>query len=152
MISYVKGDILLDPSSHIVIPVNCVGVTGAGLAKTWASHDPSSAMMYQTFCADGYIKMGGVTVLVRPISGLYWVLFPTKNHWREASRLPWITIGLRHLLASVKVWDVRSLAIPALGCGLGGLFWGTVKTQMETILEPLRIPVTVYLPGKQIKW
>lgn len=142
-ITYTEGDILMDPAEAIVIPVNTVGVLGAGLAKAWAKKDPAAASLYKVFCEMKLIKVGEVSIIKfgEPIT---WVLFPTKQHWRQSSRLEWIELGLIHLAENVP--GLKSLAIPALGCGLGSLQWEDVKQLIEKYLSPLDIPITVYPP------
>jgi O-acetyl-ADP-ribose deacetylase (regulator of RNase III) len=141
-IMYAHGNILLDGSQAIVIPVNTVGVPGAGLAKAWAQMDPVAAGEYKALCKQGRIKIGEVAIVKHGESR--WVMFPTKDHWRNPSHLEWIEAGLVDLQRYAP--GFQSLAIPALGCGLGGLKWEDVKRLMETYLSQIGIPVSVYPP------
>jgi len=72
--------------------------------------------------------------------------FPTKQHWRNASRLEWLESGLRHLTKNYRRWGIESLAMPALGCSLGGLRWEDVRPVMEKHLRELNVPVEIYEP------
>jgi O-acetyl-ADP-ribose deacetylase (regulator of RNase III) len=146
-IRLVQGNILNEPADAIVIPVNTVGVPGAGLAKAWAALDPAAANHYKSLCQRGQIRTGRVFV---PIcrTGFIWLLFPTKQHWRNPSRIEWVDQGLVDLRRAAL--ELRSLALPALGCGLGGLPWDVVWRLIESHLGGLTIPILVY-PPKSIK-
>jgi len=141
-INYINGDILKDDADGIVIPVNTVGVPGAGLAKAWAQKDPVAAGVYKALCKQGRIKIGEVAIVKH--GDTRWVMFPTKDHWKHPSRLEWIEAGLMDLQRYAP--GFQSLAVPALGCGLGGLKWDDVKRLMETYLSQIGIPVSVYPP------
>lgn len=141
-IIYTEGDILTDPAEAIVIPVNTIGMPGAGLAKAWAKKDPESAGVYKSLCEKGFVKVGEINIIIHGESR--WIMFPTKEHWKHPSRLEWIEQGLMDLQPQVA--GLESLAVPALGCGLGGLNWEDVRRLMETYLLPLRFPITIYLP------
>ncbi len=141
-IIYTDGDILTDPAEAIVIPVNTVGVPGAGLAKAWAKKDPDAADVYKSLCEKGLVKVGEINIIIHGDSR--WIMFPTKEHWKHPSRLEWIEDGLVDL--QPQVTGLESLAVPALGCGLGGLEWDDVRRLMEIYLLPLRIPINIYLP------
>ncbi len=141
-IIYTDGDILMDPAEAIVIPVNTVGVPGAGLAKAWAKKDPEAAGVYQALCEKGLVTIGEINIIIHGDSR--WIIFPTKEHWKHPSQLEWIEKGLMDL--QPQVMGLESLAVPALGCGLGGLEWDDVRRLMEIYLLPLRIPINIYLP------
>ncbi len=143
-IQYVQGNILNDKSHAIVIPVNTIGVAGAGLARQWATRDPAAAGIYKSLCKSGLIRVGEVTLIRH--GGRHWIMFPTKEHWKHPSQLEWIESGLSSLQQNVKKLELKSLAVPALGCGLGGLKWDDVKRLIEIYLLPLGIPITIYPP------
>ena len=143
-IFYAQGDILNDQSQAIVIPVNAMGVPGAGLAKAWARKDPEAAKLYKALCKLERIHIGEVATISN--EHMFWILFPTKEHWKNSSKLEWIEDGLIHLCQVIKDLQLKSIAIPALGCGLGGLDWEDVKPLMEVYLLQIRIPITIYLP------
>jgi len=143
-IIYTDGDILMNPAEAIVIPVNTVGVPGAGLAKAWAKKDPAAAGIYKSLCEKGLIKVGEITVIKHGDNR--WIMFPTKEHWKHPSRLEWIKSGLIDLRQNVNAQELQSIAVPALGCGLGGLKWDDVRRLLEIYLLPLRIPIYIYPP------
>ena len=141
-IIYTDGDILMDPAEAIVIPVNTVGVPGAGLAKAWAKKDPDAAGVYQALCEKGLVTIGEINIVIHDDSR--WIMFPTKEHWEHPSRLEWIEQGLMDL--QQQVTGLESLAVPALGCGLGGLEWDAVRRLLEKYLTPLSASITIYPP------
>ena len=150
MIEYKSdGDILNDPSDAIVIPVNCVGVMGAGLALAAAKKWPHTEYIYKRACELRELYEGKViyTWPERKRTPVV-VLFPTKRHWRNPSRLEDVESGLADLANRLNRKDgVTSISIPALGCGLGGLRWSDVKPLIEAFAE--RVPevrVVVYEP------
>ena len=141
-IIYTDGDILMDPAEAIVIPVNTVGVPGAGLAKAWAKKDPDAAGVYQALCEKGLVTIGEINIVIHGDSR--WIMFPTKEHWKHPSRLEWIEKGLIDL--QPQVTGLESMAVPALGCGLGGLEWNHVRQLLEKYLTPLSASITIYPP------
>lgn len=146
-IQYTVGDILQDLSPAIVIPVNLRGTPGAGLARHWAQRFPESALRYVYACKrkDKFFRMGSVLCLKS--SDGFFICFPTKDDWRNASRIEWIDNGLTALKRAVVISKVSSLAVPALGCGLGGLAWNDVKPLIEKHLSGMEILIYVYPPG-----
>ena len=143
-IIYKHGDILNDTSQAIVIPINTVGVPGAGLAKAWAGKDPDAAKFYQVLCKSVGIKIGEIATIAS--ANKIWVLFPTKKHWKNPSKLEWIEAGLIHLCRIIKDLQLKSIAIPPLGCGLGGLDWDDVNPLMQTYLSQIGISIAIYRP------
>ena len=141
-IIYTDGDILMDPAEAIVIPVNTMGVPGAGLAKAWAKKDPEAAGVYQALCEKGLVTIGEINIIIHGDSR--WIMFPTKEHWKHPSQLEWIEKGLMDL--QPQVTGLESLAVPALGCGLGGLEWNHVRQLLEKYLTPLSASITIYPP------
>ena len=141
-IIYTDGDILIDPAEAIVIPVNTMGVPGAGLAKAWAKKDPEAAGVYQALCEKGLVTIGEINIIIHGDSR--WIMFPTKEHWKHPSQLEWIEKGLMDL--QPQVTGLESMAVPALGCGLGGLEWNHVRQLLEKYLSPLSASITIYPP------
>ena len=123
MITITNGDILKANVEALVCPVNCVGVMGKGLALQFRREFPDNYEEYVYACETGGIVLGEVYVHSRATADLphYIINFPTKGHWRNSSRLEDIETGLEALIAAVKRLDISSVAVPALGCGLGGL-------------------------------
>ena len=141
-IIYTDGDILIDPAEAIVIPVNTMGVPGAGLAKAWAKKDPEAAGVYKALCEKGLVTIGEINIIIHGDSR--WIMFPTKEHWKHPSQLEWIEKGLMDL--QPQVTGLESMAVPALGCGLGGLEWNHVRQLLEKYLSPLSASITIYPP------
>lgn len=134
MISYRTGN-LLDAPGIPVIPVNCVGVMGAGLAKQAADKWPWIVAPYKDMCHGRYryqkcFEPGDVAIESDGNDTI--CLFATKQHWRSASDLDWIERGLKRLVAHSFPSSIFN--VPKLGCGLGGLDWADVKPLMVKYL------------------
>lgn len=118
------GDIFASVADVLVCPVNCVpGVMGAGLALAFAKRFPDIKALHRLVTRQGLLAPG-VVYMAGSIA-----LFPTKRHWQDASNIADIQAGLTSLAVDLpaKQWAARSIAIPALGCGLGGLRWADVR-------------------------
>lgn len=129
MIIEAQGNLLNANMEAIVNAVNCVGVMGKGLALTFKQAYPINFAQYKQACNAGKVKPGEmfITKINSTTNPKYIINFPTKRHWQEKSYLADIEIGLVALVAKVKELEINSIAIPALGCGLGGLDWQIVK-------------------------
>jgi O-acetyl-ADP-ribose deacetylase (regulator of RNase III) len=140
------GDIFAADVEALVNPVNCVGVLGKGLALAFKQRYPAACALYTEACRAGEVVPGRVlATAARPRLMIFH--FPTKRHWRDASRLEDIERGLDSLIAEIALCGVQSIAIPALGCGLGGLAWSTVQPLIETRLSLLHdVRVILYAP------
>lgn len=129
MIEFVKGDILDSFCEAIVNTVNCHGRMGRGLALLFKRRFPAMFCAYKRDCDNDRVRVGTMHLWKNPLGG--WVVnFPTKDHWREPSRMEWIVAGLQDLAAVVREKGIQSLAIPPLGCGLGGLHWYQVRAEI----------------------
>lgn len=134
----------------LVNPVNCVGVMGAGLALAFREHYPQASRAYQVYCrqAPG-LRPGQVfSVETGGFSPRGVVHFPTKDHWTQGSRMDFIESGLVALVQEVRQLGIRSVAIPALGCGLGGLAWAEVRPRIEDAFAPLTDVETILFPPR----
>ena len=127
MITEIYGDILKEPSSTwIVVPINCYGIAGAGLAKQWKERCPEAYEQYRLLCNDDALKPGG-TWWITTDEGRF-ILAATKGHWKPPSKIEWIESILEDLADKlVLTEDPISIAVPPLGCGLGGLDWDQVQ-------------------------
>ena len=134
MIELCRGDLLRADAEALVNAVNCVGVMGRGIALQFRNAFPGNYKAYRAACQRGDLRPG--TMLIHEIGALsapqYIVNFPTKDHWKGNSRVEYIESGLAALLEDVKRLGIRSIAIPPLGCGLGGLQWTQVRTLIES--------------------
>lgn len=134
----VSGDILVEGIGTVVIPVNRVGVLGAGLAKQWDMVAPKDATdAYRSACRNGFLQEEDF-LFIAP----NYLMFPTKNHWKDKSDWPTIKRLLREAsefyadLAHSSPNIPQDLNIPRLGCGLGGLKWQEVAAEfVETCLR-----------------
>ena len=125
MIKYVKGDIFNSTANLLVNPVNSVGIMGAGLARQFKNRYPVMFKDYKEDCKKG-LYVGGSCKIYGEVACL-----ATKQHWKDPSQLRYITDGLRRLWLQMYGKKITSVAIPRLGCGLGGLDWDDVKQLIE---------------------
>lgn len=125
------GDLLDADVDALVNAVNCVGVMGKGLAAQFKKVFPDVFAEYARACKRGEVRPGKVHVVSRREVPRHVINFPTKDHWRGASRIEWIRDGLASLVQAVRSLGIRSIAIPPLGCGLGGLEWAAVRPLIQ---------------------
>jgi len=148
-IRYVRGDLFRSGTEALVNPVNIVGVMGKGLALQFRERFPGLYEAYRKACARGEVRIGQVLVYDRgPSTHPRCILnFPTKAHWKDPSRLEYVRAGLVDLVRVIREYRIRSIAVPALGAGLGGLDWKEVRPLIEEALAPLEgVEVLVYEP------
>ncbi len=150
MIEYVSGDILNSEAEALVNTVNCVGVMGRGIALQFKNAFPENFKAYAAACRREQVQPGRMFVfetgqLTPP---KYIINFPTKRHWRGNSRVEDIEAGLVALVAEIRARGIRSVALPPLGSGLGGLDWtAEVRPRVESALQSLDdVRVIVYEP------
>lgn len=150
MMTYNEGDILAADVEAIVNTVNCVGVMGRGLALQFKNLYPENFRAYKAVCDKGELKPGGLFVFDRgTLEPPHTIInFATKGHWRAQSRLADIDKGLNALRQEIENSGLTSIAIPPLGCGLGGLNWDDVSPLIERALGDLSsVKVCVYPPA-----
>ena len=141
-----NSNILRAPQQAIVIPVNTLGIAGAGLAKQWAIRYPVEARAYKLACKENRVRVGDILTVISSVDTHIFLCFPTKMIPQRRSELIWIDKGLAALQETISVSSIKSVAVPALGCGLGGLPWSRVKPLIEHYMSALKIPIYVYLP------
>jgi O-acetyl-ADP-ribose deacetylase (regulator of RNase III) len=149
MIRYTHGNLLDAQDEALVNPVNTVGVMGKGLALAFRHRFDLNHRLYVAACQAGELRVGKMFVTeTGQVSGPRWVVnFPTKQHWRQPSQLRWVSDGLVDLRRFIAQHQVRSIAIPALGAGLGGLAWPDVRSAIESALAELDdVQIAVYEP------
>lgn len=129
MIKYCSGDLLNSEAEAIVNPVNCKGVMGKGLALQFKNKYPTNFRVYRNACACGYLRPGRMLTVKE--DGKFIINFPTKDDWRQKSKLKYIEEGLVSLLDEIEKYSIKSIAIPQLGCGNGGLEWQIVRKLIE---------------------
>lgn len=149
MLTYTTGDILKDESEAIVNTVNCVGVMGRGIALQFRNKYPENYKAYEKACKLKEVQPGKMFVFeTGELKPRYIINFPTKRHWRGKSRMEDIDSGLKALVGELRERKIKSIAIPPLGAGLGGLDWDEVKARIETAVAGLEdIQVSIYEPG-----
>ena len=153
MIHYINRKNFFDSKADALVnPVNCKGTMGKGIAKEFKERFPESFLPYKGACDTGKLKPG-ILLLVRSTGqpDLFMlkkpavILFPTKKHWKDKSRLVWIKRGLIYLKKNYRQWGLKSIAMPQLGCGLGGLKWEQVKSLIEKFFKSEPVKVEIYL-------
>ena len=150
MIRVKTGDILAEDAEALVNTVNCVGVMGSGIALQFKKAFPENFRAYAEACERGEVRPGRMFVFetLQITNPRYIINFPTKRHWRGNSRIADIQAGLTDLVAAVREREIRSIAVPPLGSGLGGLEWSDVLPLIEKALRGLSdLDVVVLEPG-----
>jgi O-acetyl-ADP-ribose deacetylase (regulator of RNase III) len=149
MFEYRTGDLFQADAEALVNTVNCVGVMGRGIALQFKNAYPENFRAYEAACQRGELQPGRMLVfetgqLTNP---KYIINFPTKRHWRGKSRMEDIDAGLTVLVDEIRTRRIRSIAIPPLGSGLGGLDWRDVRPRIEAALHALEnVRVIVFEP------
>jgi O-acetyl-ADP-ribose deacetylase (regulator of RNase III) len=138
MIEYTFGNIFECEADALVNPVNCVGVMGRGLALQFKNDFPENFRAYEAACRCKAVQPGRMFVFeTGQLTPRFIINFPTKCHWRDKSRIEDIESGLVDLAKVIRNRSIRSIAIPPLGCGLGGLDWNDVRPRIERTLSCL---------------
>lgn len=148
MIHSVKGNLLEDSAEAYVNTVNTVGAMGKGIALQFNQAFPDVFKRYAKDCKRSLVQVGKMHVV--EVDGLatpkYVINFPTKEHWRHASKLEYIQKGLQDLVKVVQDLGIKSIALPPLGCGNGGLDWEKVRPMILEAFQPLNVEVHLYEP------
>ena len=167
-ITLAKGDMFFSKMKTFTVSVNTVGIMGKGLASRAKYQFPDVYVLYQDLCRQKKLKMGipflykreenferslseDTQSFITENGNRWFLMFPTKNHWKEHSPIEGIEKGLQWLLNNYKDLKIESIALPSLGCGLGGLDWKDVGPLMCKYLNQMDIQSCIYLPiEKQI--
>ena len=144
MITITKGDLFQSGCEAIVNAVNCVGVMGGGIALAFKQKYPEMFEDYALICASGELKPG--ILHTYRVDGLIIINFPTKDKVQFNSEISYIELGLETLKSVIEEDNIKSIAIPALGSGLGGLNWDDVKPIIINALEDLDCDIQLYEP------
>lgn len=152
MMKFIQGNLLESDAQALVNTVNTVGVMGKGIALMFKERFPTNFKRYAAACKAKEVQTGQMYVTeVNELDGPRWIVnFPTKQHWRAASQMTWIVQGLQDLRRFLVDNKVKSIAIPPLGAGNGGLDWPAVREQIELSLSDLPdIDIIVFEPTQQ---
>lgn len=151
MIIFTQGNLLEARVEALVNTVNTVGVMGKGIALMFKERFAENFRLYAAACKAKKVRTGTMFVTeVNDFDGPRWIInFPTKEHWRGASRLEWITEGLQDLRRFLIENEVKSVAIPPLGAGHGGLDWAEVRSRIEKTLADLDTEIIVFEPTEK---
>jgi O-acetyl-ADP-ribose deacetylase (regulator of RNase III) len=151
VITFTQGNLLEARAEALVNTVNTVGVMGKGIALMFKERFDENFRRYGAACKAKEVQTGKMFVTpVHELDGPRWIVnFPTKQHWRAPSRMEWVVEGLQDLRRFLIEQHVKSIAIPPLGAGNGGLEWAEVREQIEQVLGDLDIDILVFEPTKQ---
>jgi O-acetyl-ADP-ribose deacetylase (regulator of RNase III) len=142
MLKFVNTSLLSSNVQTVVNTVNTVGVMGKGLAAEFKSRAPDMFKQYRELCDKNLFKVGQLWLWKKQPQ---WILnFPTKQHWKNPSRIEYIEAGLIKFVAKYEEQGIREISFPRLGCGNGGLDWNDVRPLMERHLAKLPITVLIH--------
>jgi O-acetyl-ADP-ribose deacetylase (regulator of RNase III) len=150
MIEFKTGDILRADAEALVNTVNCVGIMGRGIALQFKNDFPENFKAYEAACEREEVQPGKMFVFeTRTLTNPKFIInFPTKRHWKGKSRMEDIDSGLKALVEEIRTRSIRSIAIPPLGSGLGGLNWTDVRPRIVEALRGLNgLQVIVFEPN-----
>jgi O-acetyl-ADP-ribose deacetylase (regulator of RNase III) len=151
-VQFKSGDMFAEPVEALVNTVNCVGVMGKGVALEFKRRWPENFKAYKRACEAKRLTPGRMLIFdthqLFPGDGpRYLINFPTKAHWRAKSELSYVEDGLDALLLQIRELGIKSIAMPPLGCGNGGLHWSNVKPLIVSKLTELsNVDVVVFNP------
>lgn len=149
MISLTTGNILESSSEAIVNTVNCEGYMGKGIAYQFKLEYPLNFESYAQYCKQKLLRPGKLHIFKE--NGKTIINFPTKDKWRAKSKYEYIEDGLRELKKTLIEQNIKSISIPPLGCGNGGLEWGKVKELILSSLQEVDTEIRLYEPSKSYK-
>ena len=152
MIEFTSGNLFESNAQALVNTVNTVGVMGKGIALQFSRQFPEIMPIYESACQDGTLVVGQVqTIRLSLLPGMtgptYIINFPTKKHWKGDSKIEYIETGLESLRSEIEKYGITSIAVPPLGCGLGGLHWRDVRKKIvESLGNLTNVRVVVFEP------
>lgn len=138
MIEVTTGDIFQTDAQALVNPTNCVGPMGAGLARQFANRYPANTAEYRKLCRQNQVRPGTLVWHDTGKETPRWIInLATKDHYRNTSKLEYVRTGVEQLAIELTDRRIASVAIPALGAGLGGLHWHEVKPVIIKAMQDL---------------
>jgi O-acetyl-ADP-ribose deacetylase (regulator of RNase III) len=150
-----QGNILKADTEALVSTVNCVGIAGRGISLQFKKAFPENSRAYEGACRRGELQPGSVLIFEtgQITNPRYIINFPTKRHWKGKSRLEDIKSGLISLADEIRKYEIHSIAIPPLGCGLGGLDWKVVRPLIEEALSGLQgVKILLFEPTEKTQF
>lgn len=154
MIHFTKGNLLESDAQALVNTVNTVGVMGKGIALQFKNQFPDNYKIYAKACKENQFQIGQLLITTEHslLKGDKIIInFPTKTDWRKPSELSYIEKGIIQLVEEIKIRNIKSIAIPPLGAGNGGLDWDKVRKMMEYYLKDVDADITIYQPNNAIE-
>ena len=136
-----NGDIFTSSCDFLINPVNTVGVMGKGLALEFKKRFPRNFQVYQKCCKNSSFVVG--KLLVVPENKKAIINFPTKVHWKDNSKIDYIELGLEKLKVAVQRYNIKSIAFPKIGCGLGNLDWNDVFPLIENFSNAINQDILI---------
>uniref|UniRef100_UPI002637D35F type II toxin-antitoxin system antitoxin DNA ADP-ribosyl glycohydrolase DarG n=1 Tax=Clostridium sp. TaxID=1506 RepID=UPI002637D35F len=148
MIVYTTGDLLKSKAEALVNTVNCEGYMGKGIAYQFKLEYPENNESYIKACKTGALRVGKLHYYTE--KGKIVINFPTKDKWRAKSKIEYIELGLDELILLINRLNIKTIAIPPLGSGNGGLIWSEVKQLIEKKLSVIsnRVEIMIYEPSQ----
>ena len=149
MIKFAHDNLLKSEAEALINTVNTVGVMGKGIALQFREKYPENYDEYRKACQRKDVQIGRMYVTKPERIGhpKYIINFPTKTHWKSSSKLEYVEQGLNDLIRIIHDYDIKSIAVPPLGCGYGGLDWDQVKPLLIEKLSVVNADVFLYEPG-----
>lgn len=150
MIVTSKGNLLTADAEALVNSVNCEGFMGKGLALQFKKAYPANFAVYERACKRGEVQAGRMLVVETGamVNPRFIINFPTKRKWRANSKIEDIESGLQALVTEVRARNIKSIAVPPLGCGLGGLDWDDVRPMIvDSFSELPDVRVLLFEPA-----
>lgn len=145
-IIHTSGDLFLSGADALINACNTKGIMGAGIALEFKNRYPLYFYTYKKACREGNMRVGKVHVYRHGEYPRYIISFPTKDHYKDSSLLTYIESGMKSLVKCVNtVGDIKSVAVPPLGCGLGGLSWKDVEPLIVSELENIETNTIFYI-------
>jgi O-acetyl-ADP-ribose deacetylase (regulator of RNase III) len=154
MIHYITGNLFETKAQALVNTVNTVGVMGKGIALQFKNEFPNNFKIYAKACKDNEFQIGNLLIVEDKsllLGNRTIINFPTKTNWRKPSEYDYIEQGLIELKKAIVEKKIKSVAIPPLGAGNGGLQWSKVKQLIEKHLSEVEVEIMIYEPNSEIK-
>ena len=142
MIKYINnGNIFNSNCEFLINPVNCVGVMGKGLALQFKNIFPNNFLKYRQHCLEGNLSIGKLLITTENNKKI--INFPTKENWKNPSKLEYIILGLEKLEIAIERFNIKSIAFPKIGSGLGGLDWSLVLEEIKNFHQRINPDVII---------